>query len=70
MGYRVRLTPEAEDDLLRLYDFVLVRELDLLGTGDLDLAERALNAIKDGFMNLSRSPFTWRKVDQSRFCGS
>ena len=26
--YRVRLTPEAEEDLLRLYDFLLARDID------------------------------------------
>ena len=68
MSYRVRLTKEAEDNLTRLYDFVLERELDRpggAGKGDLDLAEKALNAIKDGFMSLNRSPFTCRKADQS-----
>ena len=67
MSYRVRLTREAEDDLIRLYDFVLERELDRPGTGDLDLAETVPNAIKDGFVILSRSPFTCRKADQSPF---
>ena len=39
MSYRVKLTREAEDDLLRLYDFVLERELDRsadFGLGALD----------------------------------
>ena len=67
MSYRVRLTREAEDDLMRLYDFVLERELDRPGTDDLDLAEKAFNAIQDGFMSLSRSPFTCRKAEQSPF---
>lgn len=67
MNYQVRLTQEAEADLMRLYDFVLARELDRPGTGDLVLAEKALNAIKDGFMSLSRSPFTCRKADLSPF---
>ena len=67
MGYRVRLTTQAKDDLIRLYDFVLERELDRPGTGDLDLAEKALPAIKDGFLSLSKSPFTCRKADQSPF---
>ena len=67
MSYRVRLTREAEDDLTRLYDFVLERELDRLRTGDLDLAEKALGAIRDGFISLSRSPFSCRKADQSPF---
>ena len=67
MVYRVRLTRDAEDDLLRLYDFVLEREQDRPATGDLELAEKALNAIRDGFTSLSRSPFTCRKADQSPF---
>jgi len=67
MSYRVRLTREAEDDLMRLYDIILERELGRLGTGDLDLAEKALNAIKDGFASLGSSPFTCRKADQNPF---
>ena len=67
MSYRVRLTRQAEDDLVRLYDFVLERELDRPGTPDLDLAKRALNAIRDGFMSLSKSPFTCRKAEHSPF---
>ena len=45
----------------------MVRELDRSGTGDLDLAEKALNAIKDRFFSLSRSQFTCCKADQSPF---
>ena len=67
MSYRVRLTKEAEDDLMRLYDFVLQRELDRPGAGDLDLVEKALMAIRDGFKSLSNSPFSCRKADQSPF---
>ena len=67
MSYRVRLTQEAENDLIRLYDFILERELQRESTGDLELAEKALSAIKDGFISLSRSPFTCRKADQSPF---
>ena len=67
MSYRVRLTQEAENDLIRLYDFILERELQRLSTGDLEVAEKALNAIKEGFLSLSRSPFTCRKADQSPF---
>ena len=36
--YKVRFTPEAEDDLLRLYDFLLEK--------DVVAAESALEAIK------------------------
>ncbi len=67
MIYRVKLTPEAEDDLIRLYDFILERELQRLSTGDLELAEKVLQSIKDGFTSLSRSPFTCRKANQSPF---
>lgn len=52
--YRVRFTPEAEDDLLRLYDFLLEK--------DLDAAERALNAIKAAVDLLRFSPFSCRKA--------
>ena len=52
--YRVRLTPEAEDDLLRLYDFLLAR--------DIDAAGRALKAIEEAFRLLAFSPFSCRKV--------
>lgn len=65
MSYRVKLTPEAEDDLLRLYDFVLERELDRVGGGDLAVADRAIVAIQDGVATLRNSPFTCRKADQS-----
>ena len=52
--YRVRLTPEAEEDLLRLYDFLLAR--------DIGAAERALRAIEEAFRLLAFSPFSCRKA--------
>lgn len=52
--YKVRFTPEAEQDLLRLYDFLLER--------DVAAAERALVAIKDAVELLSFSPFSCRKA--------
>ena len=45
MTFKVKLTREAEQDLLRLFEFVLERELGR--DGDLDLAERALKARAD-----------------------
>ena len=66
MSYRVRLTPEAEADLERLFDFVLERELARTG-GDLGLAEQALVAIRAGVATLKTSPFTCRKTGQSPF---
>ncbi len=52
--HRLRFTPEAEDDLMRLYDFVVAR--------DPALAERALSAIESGFKLLSLSPYSCRKA--------
>lgn len=66
MTYRVVLTAEAEEDLLRLFDFLVERELARDG-GDLDLAQRALDAIKDAFKLLEQFPFTCRKVGPSAF---
>jgi Plasmid stabilisation system protein. len=53
-SYKVRFTPEAEDDLLRLYDFLLEQ--------DVTAAERALNAIKGAVELLRFSPFSCRKA--------
>jgi plasmid stabilization system protein ParE len=52
--YRVRFTPEAEDDLLRLYDFLLERNV--------RVAERALEAITGAVELLRFSPFSCRKA--------
>ena len=52
--YRVRVTPEAEADLLRLYDFLLER--------DIGAAGRALQAIEEGSRLLAFSPFSCRKA--------
>jgi plasmid stabilization system protein ParE len=52
--YKVRFTPEAEDDLLRLYDFLLER--------DLAAAERGLAAIQGAVEFLRFSPFSCRKA--------
>lgn len=60
MTYAVLLTREAEDDLVRLFDFVLERD-----GGDLDLANEALSAIKAALQTLERFPFTCRKVGAS-----
>ena len=54
MTYKVRLTPEAQEDLDRLYDFLLQK--------DLDSAERALGAIERAFELLAYSPFSCRKA--------
>ena len=65
---RVRLTREAESDLDRLFDFVLVRERELSRQGgDLALVEQALLAIRAGVATLRASPFSCRKVGPSPF---
>jgi plasmid stabilization system protein ParE len=52
--YKVRLTAEALEDLDRLYDFLLER--------DLAVAERALAAIEQALTLLAYSPFSCRKA--------
>lgn len=57
MTFRVRFTREAEDDLVRLYEFILDRDVT-----DWGLAERALQAIRHAISGLEQSPFSYRKV--------
>lgn len=52
--FKVRFTPDAEDDLLRLYDFLLAR--------DTVIAERALESIEAAMGLLVLSPYSCRKV--------
>jgi plasmid stabilization system protein ParE len=66
VSYRVLMTREAEQDLQRLFEFTLQRELDS-DTGNLDLAEHALQAIRDGLSTLASSPFTCRKAADGPF---
>lgn len=49
-----------------MFDFVLERELQRHDR-NLELAERALQAIKDGISTLRTTPFTGRKAGQSPF---
>ncbi|MEZ2296891.1 type II toxin-antitoxin system RelE/ParE family toxin [Variovorax sp. RCC_210] len=65
MSYAIRFTRQAAEDLERLYDFVLERELDR--NGDLALVSRALEAIEHGTSALAFSPFTCRKAGDSPF---
>lgn len=53
----VRFTPEAEADLVRLYEFALTRDDD-----GLQLAEKVLAAIKSGIRILETTPSTCRKA--------
>lgn len=52
--YALRFTEEAQEDLLRLFDFWL--------QFDLDVALRARQAIEDSFQLLEQFPFTCRKA--------
>jgi plasmid stabilization system protein ParE len=52
--YRIRFTPQAEEDLLRLYDFLL--------ESDVGAADRALDALKAAFDALRFSPFSCRRA--------
>jgi len=65
--FRVRLTRTAQADLLRLFDFIVDRELARPGGGDLTLADQALAAIRAGIDTLRISPFTCRKAASSPF---
>ena len=67
MTYRVRLTRDAEADLIRLFDFIIERELGRAGGGDLLKAGEALAPIRSGLDTLKSSPFTCRKAGQSPF---
>jgi plasmid stabilization system protein ParE len=57
MTFRVRFTQDAQADIERLYDFILQRD-----DGDFAVAERALDAIRQGITVLETSPFTCRKA--------
>jgi plasmid stabilization system protein ParE len=54
MGWRVRFTDEARDDLERLYLFLVEH--------DIEAAERALGAIESAVRLLEFSPFSCRKA--------
>lgn len=54
MKFRLRFTPEAKDDLVRLYDFLLEK--------DLHATEDALEVIRLGMDVLRDFPFSCRKA--------
>jgi len=66
MKYRVVFSQAADEDLEQLFDFALQRELDS-ETGDLNIPEKAVLAIKNGVTFLTSSPFACRKVGSSSF---
>jgi len=66
MTFEVIFSLEAVEGLERLFDYVLERELNS-HTGNLDLPERAIQAVKKGCEFLAHSPFSCRKAGDSPF---
>ena len=58
MTFGVRFTTEAQQDIKRLYAFILERD-----DAGYDTAQRALNAIKIGIDSLKHNPFSCRKTN-------
>lgn len=64
MTFTVELSPEAEQDLLRLQGFLLQRARFV---EDLQIAERALRAISTAFrIHLAHSPLIHRKAGMGK----
>lgn len=60
MSYAVEFTPGAEEDLERLYDFLLDRAETL---EELEVAEEAIQVIRQAALShLSTTPYSYRKV--------
>ncbi|MBV8603721.1 MAG: type II toxin-antitoxin system RelE/ParE family toxin [Pelomonas sp.] len=60
MSYAVEFTQGAEDDLVRLYDFLLNRAETL---EELEVADEAINVIRQAALShLSTTPYSYRKV--------
>ncbi|KQV52881.1 plasmid stabilization protein [Pelomonas sp. Root1217] len=60
MSYAVEFTQGAEDDLLRLYDFLLNRAETL---EELDVADGAVKVIRQATLShLATTPYSYRRV--------
>ena len=60
MRYAVEFTQGAEDDLVRLYEFLLARAETL---EELDVANEALQVVRQAaLVHLSTTPYSYRKV--------
>ncbi len=60
MSYAVEFTQGAEDDLVRLYDFLLDRAKTL---EELDVADEVVKVIRQtALSHLSTTPYSYRKV--------
>ena len=64
MTFSVRYSESARGDLIRLYEYLLARATTV---DDLELAQRALDAITGGVDRLAASPFVYRKAGASPF---
>lgn len=63
MSFRVRFAPEAEEDLLLLFDFLLERAR---YPEDLDAAQRVIEALRTAIhAQLAITPFSFRKTGRS-----
>lgn len=63
MTFRVLVDAEAQADVLRLYEYLLQRAEFV---EDLDIADRALQALEAAIASLSRAPFLYRRDAGSR----
>jgi plasmid stabilization system protein ParE len=63
MTFQVVVDEEADADLLRLYDHLLARAVYV---EDLELADRALDALSAAMASLAAAPFLYRKVAGKR----
>ena len=66
MTFTVVFSQAVAADLEQLFDFALQRGLDS-DTGDLDIPDRAVQAIRSGIAFLAASPFACRKAGASSF---
>ncbi|MFT3779676.1 MAG: type II toxin-antitoxin system RelE/ParE family toxin [Ottowia sp.] len=66
MSYQLIFSRAARDDLRRLFDFLLERELSS-PTGDPTLPDRAIEAIERACQFLTHSPFSCRKAIANPF---
>ena len=64
--YEVIFRQEAAEDLERLFDHILEREL-ASPSGDLDIPARAIESIQQACSFLQHSPFSCRKAGPSSF---
>jgi plasmid stabilization system protein ParE len=63
MTFAVRFSAAAEDDLMRLFDFLLDRAETL---EDLDRAQAAIEAVRSATLNqLAATPYSFRKTGKS-----